>query len=236
MDELSELHDWDLFRSSDSPHKPMKELESPRLDYESDAGAIKPDYFSLDSGAKYPKRAPSEDEETLYHSDNPSWVDPESFPMNQPPEFWSDESYYTDKSSRLSGERYPSDLESETRDSIAENGEKEIEKRWDVWWKVPFQMIKLCVLRIRPVWSLSVVAAILGVVILGGKLVKSRDQYKSRTPMPLKIVFDEKRATQLKTRASRLNEALSVVKRVPLIRASFPAGSMTLWPVHGLTE
>ncbi|KAJ4748271.1 transmembrane protein [Rhynchospora pubera] len=236
MDELNDLHDWELLHSSDSPHK---ELESSQLNYESDAGMIKDDYFSLDSSSKYPKRAPSEEgeEDTLYPSDNPSWVDPESFPTNQPREFWSDESNYTEKREigQLSGERHDSsDLGSETCDSIPENGEKELEKRWDVWWKVPFEMIKLFVLRIRPVWSLSALATILGVVVLGRKLLKSKVQYKSRSLMPLKIVHDEKRATQLKARAGRLNEAFSAVKRVSLIRATFPAGAVTPSPVLGL--
>jgi hypothetical protein len=191
MDELSEVHDWDLPQSTGSPLKSMKELDSPRLDYESDAGAVKPDYFSLDSGAKYTNRAPSEDED----SDNPSWVDPEFFPMNQPREFWSDESNYTENREigQLNGERLdPFDWESETRDSVSEDEKKQIEKRWDAWWKFPFEMIKLCVCRIRPVWSFSVAAAILGAVILGRKLLKSGEQYKSTAPMPLKTVLDEK--------------------------------------------
>lgn len=195
MDELSELHDWELLQSSDSPHKPTREHESPRLNYESDAGAIKHDYFSIESGSKYPKKVSSEEEETPYHSDNPSWVDPESFPVNQTRGFWSDESDYAEKrdTAKLNVERHdPADPGSESSDSIGESGEEEIEKRCVVWWKVPFEMIKLCALRIRPVWSLSVAAAILGVVILGRKLLKSKEQYKSRTLMPLKIVLDEK--------------------------------------------
>lgn len=43
-------------------------------------------------------------------------------------------------------------------------------KRCIVWWKLPFELLKFYAFRIGPVWSLSIVAAALGLVILGRKL------------------------------------------------------------------
>lgn len=43
------------------------------------------------------------------------------------------------------------------------------------------------------------------------------------------------KASQVMSRAARLNEAFSVVKRVPMIRPSLPAvGSTNNWPVMSL--
>ncbi|KAJ3678086.1 hypothetical protein LUZ60_001889 [Juncus effusus] len=229
------MDDWEILGSSDSPHKP-KIAPSPQPNYDSDAGAIKHDYFCLDSNPNYSKRACAEEEleDTQYNSDNPSWVDPESFPLKDQRDFWSDDSNYSEKREIDQIGRDIIDLGSESDDSVGEVEEKAREKRWAVWWKVPFEMIRLYLSRIRPVWSISVAAAILGFMVLGRKLFKLNEQYKSRSITPLKIVLDEKKTTQLKARAARLNEAFSVVKRVPLIRASYTANGVTPWPVIGL--
>ena len=43
------------------------------------------------------------------------------------------------------------------------------------------------------------------------------------------------KVSQIMVRVARLNEAFSVVKRVPIIRSSLPgAGGVTPWPVMGL--
>lgn len=43
------------------------------------------------------------------------------------------------------------------------------------------------------------------------------------------------KVSQFMTRAARLNEAFSVVKRVPVVRPSLPApGSIAPWPVMSL--
>ncbi|KAL0391641.1 UNVERIFIED_CONTAM: hypothetical protein Sradi_2386900 [Sesamum radiatum] len=52
------------------------------------------------------------------------------------------------------------------REVIPENVEKrrgEIEKRGLAWWKMPMEFLRYCVFRVSPVWTVSVVAAALGV-------------------------------------------------------------------------
>ncbi|KAJ6763641.1 hypothetical protein OIU79_024232 [Salix purpurea] len=66
----------------------------------------------------------------------------------------------------------------------------EVEKRKLVWWKVPFEMLRYCVFRISPVWSVSVAAAVMGFVILGRRLYKMKRKTKS---LQLKVTVDDKR-------------------------------------------
>lgn len=42
------------------------------------------------------------------------------------------------------------------------------------------------------------------------------------------------KVSQFMSRAARLNEAFSVVRRVPIIRPSLPAAGVTPWPVISL--
>ncbi|KAB5529828.1 hypothetical protein DKX38_019909 [Salix brachista] len=65
----------------------------------------------------------------------------------------------------------------------------EVEKRKLVWWKVPFEMLRYCVFRFSPVWSVSVAAAVMGFVILGRRLYKMKRKTKS---LQLKVTVDDK--------------------------------------------
>lgn len=58
-----------------------------------------------------------------------------------------------------------------------------------VWWRMPLEVLKLWVLRARPVWSISIMAAIVGVVMLGRRLYKMKQKGRS---IPLKIAIDDK--------------------------------------------
>ncbi|ONK57749.1 uncharacterized protein A4U43_C09F3700 [Asparagus officinalis] len=89
---------------------------------------------------------------------------------------------------------------------------------------MPLEVLKQWVSRARPVWSISIMAAIVGVVMLGRRLYKMKQKGRR---IPLRIAIDDKRASQFVARAARLNEAFSIVKRVPVIRPSLPAGSVT---------
>ncbi|KAE9598373.1 hypothetical protein Lal_00027193 [Lupinus albus] len=114
-----------------------------------------------------------------------------------------------------------------------ENNDDENEyKRRVVWWKIPFEVLKYWVIRVSPVpvWSLSVAAtaAFLGLVILGRRLYKMKR--KTQT-LKLNLALDDKKVSQLMGRVARLNEAFSVVRRVPIGRPSLPASSVTLRPV-----
>lgn len=53
------------------------------------------------------------------------------------------------------------------------------QKRVIVWWKFPFELLRFCAFRVKPFWSLSVAAAILGVWMLGKRL--SNRKHKTRS-------------------------------------------------------
>lgn len=63
------------------------------------------------------------------------------------------------------------------------------EKRMVVWWKVPLEVLKYCAFRVSPVWTFSVAAAMLGIVILGRRLYKMKRKTQS---LQLKVTMDDK--------------------------------------------
>ncbi|XWS24685.1 hypothetical protein CRYUN_Cryun27aG0004100 [Craigia yunnanensis] len=105
------------------------------------------------------------------------------------------------------------------------------DKKRVVWWKVPFELLRYCVFKVSPVWSLSVAAAVMGFVILGRRLYKMKQKSRS---LQLKVTMDEKKVSQFMTRAARLNEAFSVVRRIPIIRPSLPTAGVNPLPVMSL--
>ncbi|CAL1363998.1 unnamed protein product [Linum trigynum] len=100
-----------------------------------------------------------------------------------------------------------------------------------VWWKVPFELLKCCVFRVSPVWTFSMAAALMGFVILGRKLYKMKRKARS---LELKVTVDDKKVSQFMSRAARLNEAFSVVRRVPIVRPMLPAAGVNPWPVMNM--
>ncbi|XP_038886527.1 uncharacterized protein LOC120076701 isoform X2 [Benincasa hispida] len=108
----------------------------------------------------------------------------------------------------------------------AKSGELEAQRRRVVWWKVPFQVLRYCFLRASPAWSISVAAAFMGMVILGRRLYKMKRKAKS---LHLKIAVVDKVA-QFADQAARLNEAFSMVRRVPVVRASLTGAGGNSWP------
>ncbi|PWA84119.1 hypothetical protein CTI12_AA109660 [Artemisia annua] len=111
-----------------------------------------------------------------------------------------------------------------------EEGEKDV-GRVMVWWKLPMDLLKYCLFKASPVWSLSVAAAMMGVVLLGRRLYKMK--HKTRT-LQVKVAMDDKKVSQVMNRAARLNEAFSVVKRSPIIRPALPAAGISPWPMMAL--
>ncbi|XVF73656.1 hypothetical protein PTKIN_Ptkin13bG0000100 [Pterospermum kingtungense] len=105
------------------------------------------------------------------------------------------------------------------------------DKKRVAWWKFPFELLKYCVFKVSPVWSFSVAAAMMGFVILGHRLYKMKRKSRS---LQLKVTMDDKKVSQFMTRAARLNEAFSVVRRVPIIRPSLPTTGVNPWPVMSL--
>ncbi|KAK2975634.1 hypothetical protein RJ640_021079 [Escallonia rubra] len=279
-----EFHDWEVLHSSDGSgtanssdsDEATKCLEGIEGDSE---GIIRADYFSLDSQAKYTRRADDDvADDGSVESDNPSWVDPGSVtrsPRNQSGEHWSDSSSNPSEDRRIIefeqenhvgiantqvgfheigevvaesdnsaqgvgdfvqkdelGEKYlieGGEKRSDEIETMKADGEKEV--RSMVWWKLPVEFFRYCVLRVSPVWTLSVAAAMMGAIILGRRLYKMKRKSQS---LKLKVTMDEKKVSQFMSRAARLNEAFSIVKRVPVIRPSMPAAGVTPWPVMSL--
>ncbi|KAI8005025.1 hypothetical protein LOK49_LG08G01858 [Camellia lanceoleosa] len=120
--------------------------------------------------------------------------------------------------------------ESDAIGAMKSSGGEE-EKRSVVWWKLPFEFFKYCAFKVNPVWTFSVAAAVIGVVVLGRQLLKMKKKNQS---LQLKVTMDDKKVSQFMTRAARLNEAFSVMKQVPVIRPSLPAVGATPWPVMSL--
>lgn len=110
--------------------------------------------------------------------------------------------------------------------SVAEGGEKS--NITVVWWKVPFQLLKYYCFRVNPVWTFSVAAAVMGFLILGRRWNKMK---KKTQGLQLKVTMDEKKVSQFMSRAARLNEAFSIVKRVPVIRPPLSAPGVAPWPM-----
>ncbi|KAK4413442.1 hypothetical protein Salat_2756800 [Sesamum alatum] len=120
----------------------------------------------------------------------------------------------------------------EVPDDTGNKKNGELEKRSVVWWKMPMQFLKYCLFRMSPVWTVSMAAAVMGLVILGRRLHKMK---KKTRGLEIKVTVDDKKISQVMSRAARLNEAFSVVKRVPMIRPSLPAvGTNTTWPAMSL--
>jgi hypothetical protein len=104
------------------------------------------------------------------------------------------------------------------------------EKRF-AWWKFPIEMLKYCVFRANPVWSFSMAAAVVGFVMLGRRLYNMKTKKKSPT-LQLKVLLDDKKVVNY---TARLNDAISVMKRVPIIRPALPSSvGMNQWSMMSL--
>ncbi|GJN21341.1 hypothetical protein PR202_gb08810 [Eleusine coracana subsp. coracana] len=59
-----------------------------------------------------------------------------------------------------------------------------------VWWRLPFKLLHYCAWNVKPVWSFSIAAALLGLVMLGRKMYRMK--HKARGMPQIKIAFDDK--------------------------------------------
>ncbi|WJX36414.1 hypothetical protein P8452_24293 [Trifolium repens] len=121
-------------------------------------------------------------------------------------------------------------------DSKVEEEEKEVkdDMKRVVWWKIPFEVLKHWVSPLATIplpLSVAATAAFLGLLILGRRLYKMKR--KTQT-LKLNLALDDKKVSQLMGRVARLNEAFSVVRRVPIVRPSLPASTITLRPVMSM--
>ncbi|CAL5021430.1 unnamed protein product [Urochloa decumbens] len=104
-------------------------------------------------------------------------------------------------------------------------GTGEGDKQVVVWWRLPFRLLHYCAWKVKPVWSFSVAAALLGLVMLGRRMYRMKRKAKGLPQ--IKIAFDDKRTSQFADRAARFNEAFLVARRVPLLRTS--SGAVLPW-------
>lgn len=63
------------------------------------------------------------------------------------------------------------------------------EKKGVIWYKLPLELLKFCIFRTSPVWSVSIAAAVVGFVILRKRFYKMRRKSRS---IPLKVSMDDK--------------------------------------------
>ncbi|KAF8109195.1 hypothetical protein N665_0101s0025 [Sinapis alba] len=139
--------------------------------------------------------------------------------------FGSDEGFDTEREeeSPVSVEGNPVSIESSSSGG---------EERVFVWWKIPIVVLKYCVFRVNPIWSFSTAAAVVGFIMLGRRLYHMKKR-KSPT-LQLKVLLDDKKVAN---HAARLNEAaISMVKRVPIIRPALPSSvvGMNQWSMMSL--
>lgn len=123
-------------------------------------------------------------------------------------------------------------IEIEETKANDESGCEVGDKRKVVWWKVPLEVLKYCLFKASPVWSFSVAAAVMGFIILGRRLYRMKRKTQS---LNLKVILDEKKGSPFMSRAARLNEAFSVVRRVPIVRPALPAAGINPWPAMSMS-
>jgi len=236
--------DWELLLASPKAAAPAEPYAGGGG--EDDAGAIKHDYFDLGSDAKYPRRASlsKEDEEEgeaeglLAGSDNASWVEPDPddllFPGRDRAALWSDSS--------SDGERPEVEVTEPVERTRAEAGAAAEEERAEGavakgggpvrWWKLSLDALRVWALRAaRSAWSVPFAVALLGFAVLGRRLYRMRRQ--SKAVGRVRLVLDEKKASQFRGQASRLNEPTTMLRRAPIIKPMLPANGVTPWPVLG---
>ncbi|XP_059294654.1 uncharacterized protein LOC132047659 [Lycium ferocissimum] len=230
--ESPEFQDWELLHSNPTSHSepviPSGSATNGLDEVGSETGGmIQPNYFSIDSQNRYMTNF-SGSEESSEESDNPSWIDP-----------GSENQFITKNYDSVKFGDFDEGQNSHLQDGSEkkENGNVEGEKKKMsiVWWKVPIELFKYWGLRVGPVWTFSVAAAVaMGFVILGSRLLYKMKRKTKK--LELKVsVNDKKKVSQFMSRSARLNEAFSIVKLVPVIRPQLPAPGITLWPAMSLT-
>ncbi|WOL02390.1 hypothetical protein Cni_G11109 [Canna indica] len=118
--------------------------------------------------------------------------------------------------------------EGEEGDGLGIRGScREDEGKGVVWWKMPFQLVKLGIFKMKPIWLIPIAAAMMGFVILGRRLLRMRHK---RLSSSLRIAVDDKKASDFMVQASCMNEASVIIRRVPVTR-TFSTTGVVQWPV-----
>ncbi|KAH0467309.1 hypothetical protein IEQ34_004547 [Dendrobium chrysotoxum] len=149
------------------------------------SGAIKDGYFAFDSGRSQLPQSEEESDEGGIDSDNPSSVEPDSDSntfletSREQLGIWNLETWrillckWDLKRVILQRENLGEENEgrdnSDSRDLTEIGGDAGVtegEKREKIWWKVPLGLLKYFLIGMRPVWSISIAAAVVGIVVL----------------------------------------------------------------------
>jgi hypothetical protein len=194
-DAAADLQEWELLLASPTaaatsvPYAGGGEVE-----VEDDAGAIKYDYFDLDSDtrrASLSMAGEAEEEGTDEEAGSAGWVEPHpdalAFPPRDRAALWSDSS--------SDGERReePEATEPPPQEvaAAAEEGAVAPVPAPAPWWKVPMEVLRLWAARAaRSAWSVPVAVALLGIAVLGRRLYRMRRQ--SRAVARVRLILDDK--------------------------------------------
>ncbi|KAJ1685958.1 hypothetical protein LUZ63_017348 [Rhynchospora breviuscula] len=197
MADTTELSDWELLQSN-AP----------------DSSAIRSDYFSLPPEKPIPS---SSEEETTdeggIDSDNPS----------SHGEIGSDPIHETSFQGIECSDPSSGSGEVEKRGEVMEEKGTEEEnsslgKKRGSLWEMPWEIVKFCLTKVKPAWYIPLAGAILGLVLIGRRMYRIREQKRSAS---VRASMDGKRVTKFAVRAMPVNEALNPV---PILRTSPLAG------------
>ncbi|KAG5150220.1 hypothetical protein JHK82_017101 [Glycine max] len=212
-DAKREVEEWELLHPNNDDDSIV--FAGPPLD------SIRPDHFSLLHDNLNPNSSCSSNSSSeVDRNFDDSYVANQIFPNQS---LWNGDS---DSDSDIP--RSEPVVEEAQEEKIQQVVEKD--KRL-VWWKVPFEVLRYWVnpLPLSLPLSVAAAAAFLGLFLLGRTLYRMKR--KTQT-FNLNLALDDKKVSQLMGRVARLNEAFSVVRRVPIVRPpSLPASSVTLRPV-----
>nr|ACU16898.1 unknown [Glycine max] len=212
-DAKREVEEWELLHPNNDDDSIV--FAGPPLD------SIRPDHFSLlDDNLNPNSSCSSNSSSEVDRNFDDSYVANQIFPNQS---LWNGDS---DSDSDIP--RSEPVVEEAQEEKIQQVVEKD--KRL-VWWKVPFEVLRYWVnpLPLSLPLSVAAAAAFLGLFLLGRTLYRMKR--KTQT-FNLNLALDDKKVSQLMGRVARLNEAFSVVRRVPIVRSpSLPASSVTLRPV-----
>lgn len=236
-EEEIEAGEWEFIHNDNENENPIVELKNS----DSDSSIIRSDHFSINpiqiNQIPNSISSSSSSNSEIDRNFDDSYVAKQIYPNNLPR--WNDSDSDSDVVSANNvavaviddKEVVESGIDSA---AVVEEEGKEDEKRL-VWWKVPLEVLKHWVNPFSVVsmpLSVAAAAAFLGLLILGRRLYKMKR--KTQT-LKLNLALDDKKVSQLKGRVARLNEAFSVVRRIPVVRPSLPAAStITLRPVMSM--
>lgn len=189
------------------------EYDDGGLEIES-GGLIDPNYFA------HPERIPlppaveekGEEEEPMSPvQSSPEWVDPGT-PLDS-------EGESVDESRAPEEEGFVlEEVEERVLEGLVDSNSGPVEPycSFTEWWKAPVDLWKTKVGPVGTLWSIAMVAAVMGFVILGRRWYSVRSQNKK---LGVQVNADDKRITQLMFQAVRLNEAFFAVRRIPVVKA-----------------